>query len=169
MRLFSLMIVSGGGEPWNSRKFTRPKVPIDDPVYRERLKARLLAGRLPPALECLLWHYAKGKPKDDLQVTGNERGPLEIIIRKPWASREGRSPRSASSGRDYAGGVPPGGRITDPSLSEGVAYGVWEGRLSRSDSARLPAACRVPDYAEFRAGRVPFGPLTINLALAKSA
>jgi len=117
----------------------------------------------------VLAHCAKRKPKDDLQVTGNERGPHEIIILEPWASREGRSPRSASSGRDYAGSVPPGGRITDPSLSEGVAYGVWEGRLSRSDSARLPAACRVPDYAEFRAGRVPFGPLTINLALAKSA
>ena len=62
---------------------------VDDPVYRERLKARLLAGRLPPALECLLWHYAKGKPKDDLQVTGNERGPLEIIVRKPSGSQEG--------------------------------------------------------------------------------
>ena len=46
------------------------------PITGDRLKARLRAGRLPPALECLLWHYAKGKPKDDLQVTGNERGPL---------------------------------------------------------------------------------------------
>ena len=62
---------------------------VDDPVYRDRLKARLLAGRLPPALECLLWHYAKGKPKDELEVAGNESFPLEIIIRKPWGSREG--------------------------------------------------------------------------------
>ena len=64
---------------------------VDDPLYRERLKARLLAGKLPPALECLLWHYAKGKPKDELQVTGNEGGPLEIVIRKPWATEEGNN------------------------------------------------------------------------------
>jgi hypothetical protein len=40
-------------------------------------------------LECLLLHYAKGKPKDDLQVTGNEGGPITIIVRKPWGSQEG--------------------------------------------------------------------------------
>ena len=27
---------------------------VDDPVYRDRLQARLLAGRLPPSLECLI-------------------------------------------------------------------------------------------------------------------
>ena len=60
---------------------------VDDPVYRERLKARLLAGKLPPALECLVWHYAKGKPKDDRQVTGNESGPITLIVRKPWGKK----------------------------------------------------------------------------------
>lgn len=60
---------------------------VDDPVYRERLKARLLAGKLPPALECLVWHYAKGKPKDDRQVTGNEGGPITFIVRKPWGKK----------------------------------------------------------------------------------
>ena len=66
------------------RRGRRARNSLTIPVYRDRLKARLLAGRLPPALECLLWHYAKGKPKDDLQVTGNERGPLKIIVTAPW-------------------------------------------------------------------------------------
>jgi hypothetical protein len=37
----------------------------------------------------LLWHSAKGKPKDDLQVAGNEGGPITVIVRKPWGSQEG--------------------------------------------------------------------------------
>jgi hypothetical protein len=38
---------------------------VDDPAYRRSLGRRLRTGRLSPAMECLLWHYAKGKPKDD--------------------------------------------------------------------------------------------------------
>jgi len=44
---------------------------IDDPVYQERLTRRALAGELPPAIEALLWHYAKGKPREQLDVTVN--------------------------------------------------------------------------------------------------
>jgi hypothetical protein len=44
---------------------------IDDPEYRSKLKKRLLAGTLPPVLECLIWHYAKGKPKDEANVQGS--------------------------------------------------------------------------------------------------
>ena len=64
---------------------------VDDPEYRAQLKIRLLTGTLAPGLEALLWHYAKGKPKDELAVTGSEGGPLEIIIRKPWAASDGGS------------------------------------------------------------------------------
>ena len=35
---------------------------VDDPQYRKKLLARARAGTLPPAVECMLWHYAKGKP-----------------------------------------------------------------------------------------------------------
>jgi hypothetical protein len=37
---------------------------VDDPAYRAKLKQRLLAGTLSPALESLLWYYAKGRPRD---------------------------------------------------------------------------------------------------------
>ena len=41
---------------------------VDDPAYRATLKARLVAGTLSPAVECLIWYYAKGKPKEQLDV-----------------------------------------------------------------------------------------------------
>jgi hypothetical protein len=40
---------------------------VDDPAYRRSLGRRLRTGRLSPAMECLLWHYAKGKPKEEVQ------------------------------------------------------------------------------------------------------
>lgn len=41
---------------------------VDDPAYRLKLRLRALAGDLPPALETMLWHYAKGKPVERLEV-----------------------------------------------------------------------------------------------------
>ena len=43
---------------------------VDDPQYRQTLLARARAGTLPPAVECMLWHYAKGKPKDRVEHSG---------------------------------------------------------------------------------------------------
>lgn len=42
---------------------------VDNEVYRERLRERALSGKLPPAIEVMLWHYAKGKPKDVVEVS----------------------------------------------------------------------------------------------------
>ena len=41
---------------------------VEDPQYRARLKERLWAGDLPPALECLIWHYAFGRPKETMGI-----------------------------------------------------------------------------------------------------
>jgi len=43
---------------------------VDDPAYLRKLRDRLLRGRIPPAVECLIWHYAKGKPKDTVKIEG---------------------------------------------------------------------------------------------------
>ena len=43
---------------------------VDDPTYRRQLIARAQAGTLAPAVECMLWHYAKGKPKDRVEHSG---------------------------------------------------------------------------------------------------
>jgi hypothetical protein len=52
---------------------------VDDPEYRRGLAQRLKSGRLAPALECMLWHYAKGKPREFI-----ETGDQHIIV--TWQS-----------------------------------------------------------------------------------
>jgi hypothetical protein len=41
---------------------------VDNTEYRKQLARRLIAGKLAPALECMLWHYAKGKPIERVEV-----------------------------------------------------------------------------------------------------
>lgn len=48
---------------------------VEDPEYRARLKQRALTGRLNPAVEVMLWHFAYGKPRDVIEQTG------ELVIR----------------------------------------------------------------------------------------
>lgn len=73
----------------------RPKGRVDDvklaaqelarnvlrsPAYVQNLKARADEGRLPPAVEQMLWHYAAGKPPDKVELTGANDGPLQVIF-----------------------------------------------------------------------------------------
>ena len=53
---------------------------VDAPAYRKSLMARLQAGKLAPAMETLLWHYARGKPSDHVEVTGDGDAPLKVIF-----------------------------------------------------------------------------------------
>jgi hypothetical protein len=41
---------------------------VDSQKYRKKLTERAEKGELAPAVECMLWHYAKGKPVDRVQV-----------------------------------------------------------------------------------------------------
>ena len=43
---------------------------VDDPVYRQKLLAAARARKLPPGVETMLWHYAHGKPKEQLEHSG---------------------------------------------------------------------------------------------------
>lgn len=61
---------------------------VDDPTYRKRLQARLVAGKLPPAVECMLWHYAKGKPKEQIEVNVPE--PVQVINKFHGVSPDGQ-------------------------------------------------------------------------------
>lgn len=45
---------------------------VDDPAYRKKLVSRARQGKLAPAVECMLWHYAKGKPKETVALETNE-------------------------------------------------------------------------------------------------
>lgn len=73
---------------------------VDDPEYRRRLGVRLRAGKLSPAVECMLWYYAKGKPKDEIQ----SKQQLTISWESDMAERlmRGRA-RAANAARDSSG------------------------------------------------------------------
>jgi hypothetical protein len=43
---------------------------VDDPEYQAGLRERLLEGKLPPAMETMVWHYAFGKPKETVEFKG---------------------------------------------------------------------------------------------------
>ena len=45
--------------------------------YREALVLRLLSGRLAPAMETTLWHYAYGKPRETYEHSGD----LSLVTR----------------------------------------------------------------------------------------
>lgn len=49
---------------------------IEDKGYRKSFKDRLHAGTLPGSLEAMLFHYAYGKPKERVEVTGVNGGPI---------------------------------------------------------------------------------------------
>lgn len=52
---------------------------VNDSAYRRTLLRRLRSGKLAPAVECLLWHYAYGKPKDTIQHEGGDV-PLKFTL-----------------------------------------------------------------------------------------
>ena len=77
---------------------------VDDPAYQAKLRRRLLSGELAPALECMLWHYAHGKPKDALELDTNASLPLSWLPQlepRPMltkrAASESRAGASAAS------------------------------------------------------------------------
>ena len=51
---------------------------IEDPKYVDYFQHRLYVGQLPAALEAMTWAYAYGKPKELIELTGKDGGPLEV-------------------------------------------------------------------------------------------
>lgn len=43
---------------------------VDDAEYQATIRSRALAGELSPAVECMLWYFAKGKPKEQVEHSG---------------------------------------------------------------------------------------------------
>lgn len=44
---------------------------VDDPTYRQNLFRAMQNRTVAPMIEAMLWHYAKGKPKETVAVDGN--------------------------------------------------------------------------------------------------
>jgi hypothetical protein len=51
---------------------------VDDPDYRKKLLGDWKKRKVHPSIEAMIWHYAKGKPKDSLEITGDSMRPLII-------------------------------------------------------------------------------------------
>ena len=51
---------------------------VEDPDYRQRFRARMVAGKLPPMVEAMTWYYAFGKPKEQIDLTASVRMPTII-------------------------------------------------------------------------------------------
>jgi len=63
---------------------------VDEPGYLAKLKARLDSGTLPPAIEAMLWYYAYGKPKERVEVTGQDGNALKFTLQLDSMERQER-------------------------------------------------------------------------------
>lgn len=50
-----------------AQRFARQLVESQD--YKDSIDRRIRSDSLPPAVECMLWHYAFGKPIEQVNVT----------------------------------------------------------------------------------------------------
>lgn len=50
---------------------------VENPDYRRNLRERADTGALAPAVETMIWHYAYGKPKERVELTGEDGGPVK--------------------------------------------------------------------------------------------
>lgn len=53
---------------------------VSNPTYLQRFKARLLAGKLPPLLEALCWHYAYGRPALSVELHQPDRPVAPFLL-----------------------------------------------------------------------------------------
>lgn len=52
---------------------------VEDPVYLRNLQRRLRDGTLNGSVESMIWHYAKGKPKETVAIEGGDV-PLRFTL-----------------------------------------------------------------------------------------
>lgn len=55
-------------KPAEAREFCEKL--ITDAEYRANLRERLLAGKLHPGIESMIWYFAIGKPREDITING---------------------------------------------------------------------------------------------------
>lgn len=53
---------------------------VESADYRAALQAKVRAGTLAPAVESMLWHYAYGKPKESIEISGDQAKPLRVMF-----------------------------------------------------------------------------------------
>jgi hypothetical protein len=53
---------------------------LSDRTYRAKLLTDLRRRKLHPAIECMFWHYAYGKPKHTVRVESSDLPAFKIIV-----------------------------------------------------------------------------------------
>ena len=53
---------------------------LNDPIYKENLIARAQDGELSPQMEQLLFHYAYGKPVEELNVSAEDDNLADMSL-----------------------------------------------------------------------------------------
>ena len=53
---------------------------VTDPAYIEKLRERLVSGRIAPFIESMLWYYAFGKPPETVMLKGDSENPLAVRL-----------------------------------------------------------------------------------------
>jgi hypothetical protein len=72
---------------------------VDDPTYRRALKKRMIAGSA-GAMEPIVWYYAKGKPKERVEL-GADKTLAQLVQEAISGAPE--VPADPPSGRDRSG------------------------------------------------------------------
>ena len=54
---------------------------VENEAYQRRLQARMVKGKIPPAVETMLWYYAYGKPRERVEVTGEGGAPVAFTLK----------------------------------------------------------------------------------------
>jgi hypothetical protein len=62
---------------------------VEDEMYQDKFRKRLVAGELGPGVESMLWHYAYGKPKDVVEHQG--LGSIAALLEAAKARASGES------------------------------------------------------------------------------
>ena len=75
---------------------------VDNPQSRAKLLARMIAGTIAPGVECFIWYYAKGRPKDRVELGADKT--LAQLVREaiegtPDRSRAMPSRSTTTSGK----------------------------------------------------------------------
>jgi hypothetical protein len=80
-------VVQGGGNLSRAQKHEARLFALQvvrDPAYRARLLQDARHGKLPPAVHTMLWHYAYGKPVEQIEV---RESSLEDLSNEELAMR----------------------------------------------------------------------------------
>lgn len=54
---------------------------VTSAAYRKQLMARAASGKIAPAVECMLWHYTYGKPKETTVLENPDGSSMTFTLR----------------------------------------------------------------------------------------